>query len=173
LTELETILETILFSASKPITLKRLHKGLPEFTPLEIQAAIENLMARCSEQGSGIEIVEVSAGYQIRTKPDYKEWVKRFVKEKDVGLTRAVMETLAVIAYRQPIAKRDIDNLRGVDSIRCIRQLLDRRLVEIAGRTREPGKAMVFQTTRKFLEMFGLRDVGDLPTVKELEALER
>lgn len=173
MTELETIIETILFSASKPITLKKLSKGLPEFTPLEIQTAIQGLVDRYCEPARGVEIVEVSAGYQMRTKPDYKDWVKRFVKEKDVGLTRAVMETLAVIAYRQPIAKRDIDNLRGVDSIRCIRQLLDRRLVEIAGRSREPGKAMVFQTTRRFLEMFGLRDIADLPTVKELEALER
>ena len=173
MTELETILETILFSASKPITLKKLHKGLPEFTPLEIQTAIQGLMGRYCEPDRGVEIIEVSAGYQMRTKPDYKDWVRRFVKEKDVGLTRAVMETLAVVAYRQPIAKRDIDNLRGVDSIRCIRQLLDRRLVEIAGRSHEPGKAMVFQTTKKFLETFGLRDISDLPTVKELEALER
>ena len=173
MTELESILEAILFSASKPIILRKLHKGLSEYTPLEIQAALQGLMATYSAPGRAVEIVEVSAGYQMRTKPDYRDWVKRFVKEKDVGLTRAVMETLAVIAYRQPIAKREIDGLRGVDSIRCIRQLLDRRLIEIAGRNREPGKAMVFQTTKKFLELFGLRDVADLPTVKELEALEK
>ena len=120
-----------------------------------------------------MEIVEVSAGYQLRTKPDYKEWVRRFVREKDVGLTRAVLETLAVIAYRQPVAKREIDRLRGVDSIRSVRVLLDRKLVEIAGRNEEPGKPMVFRTTRRFLEVFGLRDIGDLPTIKELEALEK
>jgi segregation and condensation protein B len=173
LTELESILEAILFSASKPIILRKLYKGLPEFTPLEIQAALQGLMGTYSAPERAVEIVEVSAGYQMRTKPDYRDWVKRFVKEKDVGLTRAVMETLAVIAYRQPIAKREIDNLRGVDSIRCVKQLLDRRLIEIAGRNREPGKAMVFETTKKFLELFGLRDIGDLPTVKELEALEK
>jgi segregation and condensation protein B len=173
LTELESILEAILFSASKPIILKRLYKGLQEFTPLEIQAALHGLMATYCAQERAVEIVEVSGGYQMRTRPDYKDWVKRFVKEKEVGLTRAVMETLAVIAYRQPIGKREIDSLRGVDSIRCIRQLLDRRLIEIAGRNREPGKAMVFQTTKQFLERFGLRDLTDLPTVKELEALEK
>jgi segregation and condensation protein B len=173
MTELEGILEAILFSASKPIILRKLYKGLPEFTPLEIQAALNALIGIYSAPGRAVEIVEVSAGYQMRTKPDYRDWVKRFIKEKDVGLTRAVMETLAVIAYRQPIGKREIDNLRGVDSIRCIRQLLDRRLVEIAGRNQEPGKAMIFHTTKKFLEMFGLRDIADLPTVKELEALER
>jgi segregation and condensation protein B len=173
LTELESILEAILFSATKPIILKKLQKGLPEYTPLEIQSALHQLMAACQTPGRAVEIVEVSAGYQMRTKPEFKDWVKRFVREKDVGLTRAVMETLAVISYRQPIGKRDIDALRGVDSIRCIRQLLDRRLIEIAGRNQEPGKPMVFRTTKKFLEMFGLRDIADLPTVKELEALDK
>ena len=120
-----------------------------------------------------IEIKEVSAGFQMRTKPDHKDWVKRFVREKDVGLTRAVLETLAVVAYRQPIAKREIDSLRGVDSIRCVRLLLDRKLIEIAGRNQEPGRPMIFRTTGKFLETFGLRDIGDLPTIRELEALEK
>ncbi len=173
MTELESILEAILFSASKPIILRKLQKGLPEFTLLEIQAALQALMAVYSTPGRAVEIVEVSAGYQMRTRPDYKDWVKRFVKEKDVGLTRAVMETLAVVAYRQPIVKREIDGLRGVDSVRCVRQLLERRLIEIAGRDRQPGKAMAFRTTKKFLEIFGLRDLADLPTVKELEALEK
>lgn len=173
MTELETILEAVLFSASRPITLKRLQKGLPEFTALEIQAALGRLTQAYAGRERAVEIVEVSGGYQIRTRPDYRDWVKRFVREKDVGLTRAVMETLAIVAYRQPIGKRDIDGLRGVDSIRCVKQLLDRRLVEIAGRNQEPGKPMIFRTTKKFLETFGLRDVTDLPTLKELEALEK
>ena len=109
----------------------------------------------------------------MRTKPDHKDWVKRFVREKDIGLTRAVLETLAVVAYRQPIAKREIDALRGVDSVRCIRALIDRKLIEIAGRNQEPGKPMLFRTTRRFLETFGMRDIADLPTMKELEALEK
>ena len=173
MTELETILEAVLFSASKPIILRKLLKGLPEFTLLEIQSAMHRLQEAYGAPGRAVEIVEVSAGYQMRTKPVYKDWVKRFVKEKDVGLTRAVLETLAVIAYRQPIAKRDIDGLRGVDSIRCVKQLLDRRLIEIAGRNQEPGKPMIFKTTKTFLEMFGLRDIVDLPTIKELEALDK
>ena len=173
MTELETILEAILFSASKPIITRKLEKGLPEYTLLEIQSALGRLVEAYSTPGRAVEIVEVSSGYQMRTRLDYRDWVKRFVREKDVGLTRAVMETLAVIAYRQPIGKRDIDSLRGVDSIRCVRQLLDRRLIEIAGRNQEPGKPMIFRTTKRFLEMFGLRDIGELPTVKELEALEK
>ena len=173
MTELERILEAIIFSSSKPITLKRLQKGLPEFTALELQSALSGLVAAYAASDRAVEIVEVSAAYQMRTRLGYKDWVKRFVKEKEVGLTRAVLETLAVVAYRQPIAKREIDGLRGVDSSRSVRQLLDRKLIEIAGRNQDVGHPMVFRTTRKFLELFGLRDTGDLPTLKELEALEK
>jgi segregation and condensation protein B len=173
LTELERIIEAILFSSSKPVTFKRLQKGLEEFTPMDIHAALQQVCEFYRAPERSIEIVEVSAGYQMRTKLDYKDWVRRFVKEKEVGLTRAMLETLAIVAYRQPVAKRDVDALRGVDSIRTIKQLLDRKLIEIAGRNTEPGKPMIFRTTRKFLETFGLREVGDLPTLKELEALDK
>ena len=173
MTELERVLEAIIFSSSKPITLRRLQKGLPEFTLLEIESALGSLAAAYAAPDRAVEIVEVSAGYQMRTKLDYRDWVKRFVREKEVGLTKAVLETLAIIAYRQPVAKREIDSFRGVDSVRCVRQLLDRRLIEIAARNEEPGKAMRFRTTKKFLELFGLREIGDLPTLKELEALDK
>jgi len=107
----------------------------------------------------------------MRTKLDYKDWVKRFVKEKDVELTRTVLETLAVIAYKQPVAKREVDMVRGVDSSRAIKHLLERKLVEIAGRNEDVGKPIVFRTTDRFLEVYGLRGIEDLPTTKELEAL--
>ena len=109
----------------------------------------------------------------MRTKLDYKDWVRRFVKEKEVGLTRDMLETLAIIAYRQPVAKRDIDGLRGVDSARSVRQLLDRKLIEIAGRNEELGKPIIFKTTPKFLELFGLKDIRDLPTIREIESLDK
>jgi segregation and condensation protein B len=172
-TDLERILEAIIFSSTRPITLRRLQRGLPEFTALELQSALSGLAEAYATAGSSLEITEVSAGYQMRTRLDYRDWVKRFVKERDVGLTKAVLETLAVVAYRQPVAKREIDGMRGVDSTRTIRQLLDRKLIEMAGRNDDPGKPMLFRTTRRFLELFGLRDVNDLPTVKELEALEK
>lgn len=173
MTELDRILEAVIFSSPRPITLKKLQKGLPEFALPDIEAALGRLIETYRGPDRAVEIVEVSAGYQMRTRLELKDWVKRFVKEKDVGLTKAMLETLAVVAYRQPIGKRDIDGLRGVDSIRCIKQLLDRRLIEMAGRNDDPGKPMVFRTTRQFLEMFGLRDINDLPTIKELEALEK
>lgn len=109
----------------------------------------------------------------MRTKLAYREPVRRFVREKETGLTRPMLETLALVAYRQPVAKRDIDNMRGVDSARTIKQLLDRKLIEIAGRNEDLGKPIVFRTTPKFLELFGLKDIRDLPTIREIESLEK
>ena len=123
--------------------------------------------------GRAVEIVEVSGGYQMRTRVAYRDHVKRFVREKESGLTRPMLETLAIIAYRQPVAKREIDSLRGVDSARTVRQLLDRKLIEIAGRNEELGKPIIFRTTTRFLELFGLKNLRDLPTIKEIESLEK
>ena len=123
--------------------------------------------------GRAVEIVEVSGGYQMRTKVAYRDQVKRFVREKESGLTRPMLETLAIIAYRQPVAKREIDSLRGVDSARTVRQLLDRKLIEIAGRNEELGKPIIFRTTTRFLELFGLKNLRDLPTIREIESLEK
>lgn len=134
---------------------------------------MQALMEEYRSAGRAVEIVEVSGGYQMRTKVTYRDHVRRFVKEKESGLTRPMLETLAIIAYRQPVAKREIDSLRGVDSARTIRQLLERKLIEIAGRNEELGKPIIFRTTSRFLELFGLKNLRDLPTIKEIESLEK
>jgi segregation and condensation protein B len=169
--ELIRIVEAILFSSSRPISLKRLTKKLEEFTELEISAALQQLVQEYRDADRAMEIVEAADGYQIRTKIAFKEWVKRFSREKDPGLTKAMLETLSIVAYKQPITKRDLDLLRGVDSVWALKQLLQRRLVEIAGRAEEPGRPMVFRTTNRFLEVFGLKHIRDLPTIKEIEAI--
>ncbi len=171
--ELKSILESILFSSAKPVTVRKLQKGLPEYPPEEINSAARLLMEEYKDANRAVEIVEVSGGYQMRTKIGYREHVRRFVKEREGGLTKPMLETLAIIAYRQPVAKRDIDSLRGVDSARTLRQLLDRKLIEIAGRNEELGKPIIFRTTPKFLELFGLKDIRDLPTIREIESLEK
>lgn len=171
--ELTRILEAVLFSSARPVTIKKLQKRLEEHSEEEISEALRTLRGEYNGAGRSVEIVEVAGGFQMRTRLEYREWARRFVREKEVGLTRAMLETLAIIAYKQPIAKREIDRLRGVDAIRSVRQLLDRNLIEVAGRNDEAGRPMIFRTTRRFLELFGLKDVKDLPTVKELEALEQ
>jgi segregation and condensation protein B len=171
--ELKRIIEAVLFVSGRPVTLKGLNKKLEGCTGADIEAAIHELLTEYNYSDRALEIVEVSGGYQIRTKTDYKEWIKRFVKERDVELTRSVLETLAIIAYRQPVTKREIDTLRGVDSSRAVKQLLERKFIEIAGRNEEVGKPIIFRTTNRFLEVYGLRYIEDLPTIKELEALEK
>lgn len=170
--ELKRIIEAILFSSSRPLKLKVLGKKLSIYSSEEILQALAELTEEYRHFDRAIEIVTVSGGYQMRTKLIFREWVAKFVKEKDIGLTRPMLETLSLIAYKQPITKQEIDIIRGVDSTRMIKQLLERRLVEIAGRTDDVGKPIGFRTTETFLEVYGLKDIGDLPTLKEIEALE-
>jgi segregation and condensation protein B len=170
--ELIRIIEAILFSSSKPVALKLLKKRLEEYPPEEIEQAIRELTAEYNNLERAVEIAQVAGGFQMKTRPVYKEWVKRFVREKDVGLTKSMLETLSIIAYKQPITKKDIDSVRGVDSTRAIKLLLERKLIGIAGKNGDAGKKIVFRTTEKFLEVYGLRSIDDLPTYKDIESLE-
>jgi len=171
--DLKRILEAAFFVSGKPITLKGFIKKLDNFTGEDIRGAINELVTEYNYSGRALEIIEVSGGWQMRTKTDYKEWIKNFVKEKDVELTRSVLETLAIIAYKQPVTKREVDVLRGVDSSRAVKQLFERKLIEIAGRKEEIGKPIVFRTTNRFLEVYSLRCIEDLPTIKELKAMNQ
>jgi segregation and condensation protein B len=170
--ELTRILEAILFISPKPVTLKVLQKKLEGFTQKDIESALGGLMREYNYSERAVEIIQVSGGYQMRTRSDFKDWVKIFAREKDVVLTRSMLETLAVVAYRQPVTKAEIDRVRGVDSIRSIKHLLERRLIEMAGRDGEIGLQMTFRTTNKFLEAYSLNTIKDLPTLKEIEALK-
>lgn len=170
--ELKRIIEAVLFSSSRPLKLKMLVKKLAIYSSEEVLHALEELIEEYSHSDRAIEIVIVSGGYQMRTKIIFREWVSKFVKEREIGLTRPMLEALSLIAYKQPITKREVDMIRGVDSTRMIKQLLERKLIEIAGRRDDFGKPIVFRTTETFLEVYGLKDIGDLPTLKEIEALE-
>ena len=170
--ELKSILEAVLFSSPRPVTVKQVARRLEEFPVHDIENAFKELVRDYSGPGHAIEIAEVAGGYQMRTRADYRDFVKRFVKEKDVALSRPMLETLSIIAYKQPVAKRDIDTVRGVDSARAIKHLLEKRLIDIAGRDGEAGKKMTFRTTARFLEVYSLKSIADLPTYKEIESLE-
>ena len=170
--ELKGIIEAILFSSSKPVLVRLLKKRLEEHPSEEIDMKLQELVAEYGRSERAIEIAEVAGGWQMRTRPEYREWVKRFVREKDVGLTKSMMETLSIIAYKQPISKKEIDKVRGVDSLRAIKLLLERKLINIAGKNGDAGKRMVFRTTDKFLEVYSLRSIEDLPTFKDIESLE-
>ncbi len=170
--ELKNIIEAVLFSSPRPVTVKQVARRLGEFSLEDIESAFHALVAEYSDPGRSVEVAEVAGGFQMRTKVLYRDWVKRFVREKDVGLSRPMLETLSIIAYKQPVTKKEIDVVRGVDSARAVKHLLERRLIEIAGRNGEAGKRMVFRTTQRFLEVYGLKSLEDLPTYKEIESLE-
>ena len=170
--ELKNIIEAVLFSSSRPVTARQVAKRLEEFSLQEIEEAFQTLIAEYSDPGRSVEIAQVAGGFQMRTKVTYRDYVKRFVREKDVGLSRPMLETLSIIAYKQPVTKKEIDVVRGVDSARAVKHLLDRRLIEIAGRNGDAGKRIVFRTTHRFLEVYGLKSLEDLPTYKEIESLE-
>jgi len=171
--ELKRIIEAILFVSPRPLTIKALSRKMDEFSETDIENALSELIEEYKKSDKAVEIAHVAGGYQMRTKVEFKDWVKRFVKEKDVELTKSTLEALAIIAYKQPVTKREIDIIRGVDSSRALKQLLDRKLIEIAGRNEDFGRPMVFRTTSKFLEVYGLSSIKDLPTLKEIEALEK
>ena len=166
--DIRPILESLLFVAETPVRLETLIEMLPEFGQETILKGIAEIQNDCSEASRGIELVEVAGGYQYRTKPQWAEWVNRHKKVKAVKLSQSALETLAIIAYRQPIIRPEIEQVRGVDSGWVIRTLMEKGLVKMMGRKDLPGRPMIYGTTKAFLELFGLNTVSDLPNLKEV-----
>ena len=164
------ILESLLFASDKPLTLNELHECTGLDRP-RIQSALESLCAAHREGISGTVLYEVGGGWQLRTDPSNAEYVRRLLKAKPQRLTRAAVETLAIIAYRQPVTRPEIEDIRGVDSGAVVNALLDRRLIKILGRKEEVGRPILYGTTREFLEFFALKDLASLPTLREFQEL--
>ncbi len=168
---LKAIIECLLFVADEPLTMERLQSVLPSAETRDIREALASLSDEYDARQGGFYLKEVAGGYQLRTRPEFREWIKELVKPSPVKLSRAALETLAIIAYRQPIIRTDIEHIRGVDSGGVLRMLLEKKLVRVLGRKDIPGRPMIYATTKRFLELFDLRDLRDLPTPKEIEAL--
>ncbi len=177
---LRSVLESLLFVADKPLPLQRLLEileeqaqepsgrgGPPLYQAAQLQDVLVELAAELAEGGRGIELHQVAGGWQLRTAPQNAAWVQRQLQQKPQRLSRAQLETMTIIAYRQPITRPEIDDVRGVDSGGALKTLLERRLVRILGKKEEPGRPLLYGTTREFLEFFNLRDLKDLPTLRE------
>jgi len=162
------ILESVLFAAGEPLTLARLADVVPGPTRGELRAALRELAARAERERRGIRLLEVAGGYQFRTDPEHAEWVRRLFQQKPWRLTRATLETLAIVAYKQPITRAEIEAIRGVDADSVLASLLSRKLVKIVGRKDVMGRPLLYGTTRQFLEVFGLRDLTELPALGEV-----
>jgi segregation and condensation protein B len=166
---LATIVESLLFASDRPLTLADLKRLVGERDGAKITAALEDLGAR--RQESGIQVAQVAGGWQLRTNPENVPWVSRLLSGKPPRLSRAMLEALAIIAYRQPITRPEIDEIRGVDCGPVLKTLLDRGLVRMIGKKEEVGRPILYGTTAEFLRMFSLRDLSELPTLREFHEL--
>ena len=168
---LESVIESILFASDRPLPVNELKKLVGERTAAKVSAALEALRARRDDEGSGIQVIEVAGGWHLRTRPDNVAWVSRLVAGRPQRLTRAMLETLSIVAYRQPITRPEIDDVRGVDCGPVLKTLLDRGLVRMIGKKEEVGRPILYGTTPEFLRIFSLKDLSELPTLREFHEL--
>ena len=169
--DLKNILESLLFVADEPLNVERLKKTIPQTDTRQIRQAMSDLASEYDARKTSFFLSEVAGGYQLRTRPAYTEWIRRLVQPKPARLSRAALETLAIIAYKQPVLRADIEHIRGVDSGGVLRLLMERKLIRILGRKEIPGRPLIYATTKLFLEVFGLKDLKELPTPQEIESL--
>lgn len=166
----KALVEALLFAAETPLTLEKIREVL-EAPKEAVLAAVAELKREYHERGGGFTLEEVAGGYQFRTLPEFGAWIRKMKGRGPSALTPAALETLAVVAYRQPIVKADVDRVRGVDTGGTLRGLVEKKLVRIVGRKDVPGKPILYGTTRRFLEVFDLSDLSELPTLREFGEL--
>ena len=171
MSELKAIIEALIFASPEPVSLKALGKLLDTEPKEDIEAALAALRQDYDRPG-GLQVVEVAGGFQIVTRPELHEWVRRLFHERTTQkLSVAALETLAVVAYRQPVTAPEIAEIRGVNTVGVLSTLAERRLVKVVGRKAVVGRPFLYGTTREFLERFGLNDLADLPKVEDVSEL--
>jgi segregation and condensation protein B len=171
---LTNVIEAVLLAAGRPVTIEQIQELFEEHerpAAEDVKAALENLAQRCD--GSGIELREVASGWRVQVRPQYADTVSRLWQERPSRYSRALLETLALIAYRQPITRGEIEDIRGVTVATTImRTLHERNWIRVVGHREVPGRPELLGTTREFLDYFGLRSLDDLPTLAELQDLD-
>ncbi|ABW68562.1 SMC-Scp complex subunit ScpB [Desulfosudis oleivorans] len=172
-TELKNIIESLLFVTDTPLSPSAVKKVVTDSDIGEIRQALAELKAEYEARQGGFVLSEVADGYQFRTRSAYKEWIKRMFKPPPTRLGKAALETLAIIAYHQPVIRADVEKIRGVDSGAILRTLLERKLIRILGKKEIPGRPLIYATTQRFLEVFNLRSLRDMPTLKEIQDFAR
>jgi len=171
--QLKSAIESLLFIAGHPLSLDRLKGIFEEATKEQLEAQIDVLRQEYDATGSGIMLAEVAGGYQLATRSENAAWIRKFKSVKvSSKLSRPALETLAIVAYKQPITRSEVEAIRGVNIGGIMRNLMERRLVKIVGKKDVPGKPMLYGTSLEFLQYFGLKDLSSLPTLKEFQELE-
>ena len=169
--EVKSIIESLLFVADGPQTLQRFVEILDGVDKDTIQAVLNELQAECETERRGVRLVEVAGGYQLRTAKVNADWVKKFLGGRPARMGKATLETLAIIAYRQPITRAEVEAIRGVDVDGVIATLIERNLIRAVARKDVPGRPFLYGTTPEFLQLFNLKDLTHLPTLKEVDEI--
>ncbi len=165
------ILEALLYVSDIPLSADRMAEVIKGCEKKEIRKLLQELNDDYRESGRAFEVVEVAQGYQVRTRGEFSKWIAKLKQQRPQRLTRASMESLAIIAYRQPVTRAEIESIRGVDSGAVLGSLLEKRLIRILGRKEVPGRPILYGTTQDFLELFGLKNLSSLPTLREIEGM--
>jgi segregation and condensation protein B len=170
--ELKAILEAVLFVSPEPVPVARLMSIVGTLSKTEVVQALDILAHDLNQEGRGIQLVQVAGGYRLVTKQEYGPWLKRMDKARTAQkLSRSALESLAIIAYKQPLVRSEIEEIRGVETSSVLRTLCERKLVRIVGRKDVPGRPIMYGTTKFFLEHFGLQDLSQLPPLREFKEL--
>ena len=169
--DLKNIVESLLFVAEEPLSIEQIKQVLSLPDKKMIRQALNELITDYEERRGAFTLHEVAGGYQFRSHPDYVPWIRRLLQPKPSRLSKAALETLAIIAYKQPMIRSDIEHLRGVDCGGVLRMLLERKLIRVLGRKEIPGRPLIYATTKQFLQVFDLKSLKDLPSPREIEAL--
>lgn len=172
--DLKGIIEALIFASDSPLSIEKITTILAGdgYGKNAVVQAIAELRQEYAQRNGGFSLEEVAGGYRFCTRAPFAPWVRKLTVARPAALSQAALEVLAIIAYRQPIIKVEIDKIRGVDCGGVIKGLLERRLIRIVGRKEAPGRPMLYGTTNRFLEVFNLRNLSELPTVKELKERE-
>jgi len=165
------LVEALIVAAPEPLAPRRIAEVVPQLAAGEVPELVDELVQEHAQQGRGFEIWKVAGGYQLRTRQELAEFVRQLLRERPLRLSRAALETLAVVAYKQPVTRAEVEQVRGVEAGPVLRGLVERRLVRIAGHRDVPGRPVLYATTRRFLEIFGLGRLDDLPTLREIDEL--
>ena len=167
--ELKSIVENVLLAADQPVNAAELEKiFLNTAEKNDLQVILEELKEEY--QSRNLQILEVADGYQLCTRHEFNEWIRKFLKlDRSSRLSQPSLDTLSIIAYKQPLTRQEVDDIRGVDSSGVVKTLLEKKVIGPAGRKKVPGRPIMYRTTQKFLEYFGLKDLSDLPTLEDLK----
>ncbi len=168
---LKAIVESLLFVSDAPLTVDDIKSVLETEDRKTIRSVLASLAEDYDSQKRGFFLSEVAGGYQLRTRPEFADWARRMKQSKPARLSRAALETLAIVAYKQPVLRTDIEHLRGVDCGGTLRTLLERGVIRVLGKKDLPGRPLVYGTSKRFLEIFDLKDLTNLPTLKDLQDL--